>query len=1120
VRLNPTMGLKSVANVALRIEAFDASVILMLLCITLYFIRGFILRFEKKREKNKKIQVKSKASSSSTRDVADKNKDSTSGSFNHDTGNEDTRKNSFQSESSCSETASQDEEDSSVQDQDQLEVDEESELREEVLLGAPKLPYLRIRNKLNNSTPARLCPNAKKVQEVKSDYVTSGSALMCLRLKDLLGKDVESYDYYDRFFKGRKRNLEFQLQVTLKNEPRGIIYLGGEMPRQMQLGLVTKGLCKAILAVTNRLSSHAHASFGKKMNETKLSEKELPHIVFPLFSAATQLMVTRAGDTPPKVGDDIPETPEAKKLRKKQGVNLPGDIKAGDTITFSLNTMYVDLIRWKVINIPGLKDLDLCLFWDTMPLSIVMYDTAEEAPSKERHFNKYKRYYLNFEMENTAFRRPAKGAEPWFRLHEETSSKDNNDVGGVEPDLDSFSSGGSKASLGSMDSLGLEDEDKGQNMKRGNKRNVRVDVHIPAVVEYSVLVENGAKNVKVRRQISLAVFCANKQKRDDKNARCYIHKFTSFTSTDLPECLRDLVHKNEFKSMESYPWKLENLRSKLDFGFANAGDANQIRSSWIKSSLTVTLLKANERKHMGVSVPSKLLTSARIVSECPVLHAEKEIKWCEKWAMILAFTANTHMVPQERCCVALFKCNSSKPSCVISCNDIISVIEIDSQPNSRKNKTFIPFSTDYPALEIETLGRVYTLGFSNKNVRSEFRDKLSGFLEEKLAAKDLEMIVAEPEIDDDLLLFQTDSINAKYVDENDTYFGANKRVIVNARRLHFGCFPTNEYFHKNDKKLLRRSNSFSKLQGRHRRKSLINEWFSVMFANGLSLSVENTDAQNPINQHSSPEPWEQSANLLRAALKLVKAEPPSQRDFITVCELASSLKSINMAKWSNTMTEEHKMCFFLNIYHALRIHATFILGAPSSIFGWDRFGQKISYVIGGMVFSLAEIEHCILRKPLSTVKILFVDINYNSSAFTQLFELKKREPRINLCLNYGNLSSASRVPVFELGTDAETSAKKLDSLLAKASQEFLDEQLIIDIRKKVIRIPKICSWYAKDFFEVGTKETGKRPLAHALYRYMSPTMQQKFMQLCIESDFVVKIRSFHFTQRVGSSIET
>jgi hypothetical protein len=58
----------------------------------------------------------------------------------------------------------------------------------------------------------------------------------------------------------------------------------------------------------------------------------------------------------------------------------------------------MDLVEWKVRGLGAIRDQNLSMFWDRMPLRVAVYDTGETRHSKP-HVNK--QYFLLFELKNT-----------------------------------------------------------------------------------------------------------------------------------------------------------------------------------------------------------------------------------------------------------------------------------------------------------------------------------------------------------------------------------------------------------------------------------------------------------------------------------------------------------------------------------------------------------------------------------------------------------------------------------------------------------------------------------------------------------------------------------------------
>ena len=92
-----------------------------------------------------------------------------------------------------------------------------------------------------------------------------------------------------------------------------------------------------------------HYSFGDGENA------QLPHIVFPLWDTADQLIVTRPGDSPPKLGMRLEEDSAHQKARFAKGSRHAWSLE--NTYSFSFCTTYLDLPNWKLVGVaPGRFD--------------------------------------------------------------------------------------------------------------------------------------------------------------------------------------------------------------------------------------------------------------------------------------------------------------------------------------------------------------------------------------------------------------------------------------------------------------------------------------------------------------------------------------------------------------------------------------------------------------------------------------------------------------------------------------------------------------------------------------------------------------------------------------------
>jgi hypothetical protein len=147
-----------------------------------------------------------------------------------------------------------------------------------------------------------------------------------------------------------------------------------------------------------------------------------------------------------------------------------------------------------------------------------------------------------------------------------------------------------------------------------------------------------------------------------------------------------------------------------------------------------------------------------------------------------------------------------------------------------------------------------------------------------------------------------------------------------------------------------------------------------------------------------------------------------------------------------------------------------------------QFKRCSCYEIGEDVFSLAELESCVIRGKTSRpshIKPPFVDAPKTSRPY-RMYGLSATDSRINFILvsnisfiylfihslqishmdvsslqNNGDVSYPSWVPVYK--------QQIMDEQMDLASSCFLMEQVKINTRKRTVFLPKVCDVYALDF---------------------------------------------------------
>jgi len=937
---------------------------------------------------------------------------------------------------------------------------------------APRFPFLRVGNLVKNSTPDRIYPNTRQPQVFETPFA-SGKALVALRVKG------DEDPFFRPIFEGRNRQFEIQFQITFKEAPRGVIYFGGELPKKMQLGIVTKGLCRAILSILNRLSSTVHAGFGKNLGDPE--KAELPHIVFPLWHAATRLVVTRAGNQPPPLGVEIPETAAEAKARNKIQINRLGSVQKGDTVSFSINSMYMDMVRWKATGLGALGDLDLGMFWDTMPLHLVMYDLPGASLKENKsHMANLRRNYFGFAIHNTFYQREA--GQPMVVYPPCSGSS----KASVEGELDDASGALSPHSVHSHDSsksddISIDDFEEDSDMNEGKSEDSCLSNGMEKALQkahysgdYRVIawLEHIGSKSKTTASFVLA---------KNDGSEVFIQDREKFFSSSLPKSLHAEVHDGTplLKLKKTCEW--EAMRSHLDKCFVLAENAPLPRG-WLNENKR--LLSVHNRQGFRVSIPSSLSDYGHIVHEVPVVRCMWETKWVEEWAVVLESKALQGKNPIVN--IALFRAGSKTPSVIMSSAQMLQLRKPDVQD--------VPLPDCIASLEIECRSRVILLGFESRKSLQRIQDLLQSGIDSNFGPS--------ATLQHSLLTSDLASLSISY---ESNRWGTTRRTILNSRHIVKSNAVQQHSTMQNP-----RGNRIYK---RVRRMS--DKGMHYLFTK-LQFNSQDEASQGMINEEVRSEiackrellenaapglPWIVTSKLLRMGLAL--NDNSSVEDQIKFFDQASELRKLDILGWAQVMTESEKLCFAMNLYHALRIHGRFLIGQPSSILGWATFGSKVSYALGSganaVVLSLSEIEHCVLRKPMTLARSMLATA-HASNPTTKLFELTVPEPRINLCLNYGTRSCSVNIVVFD-------APERVNELLRLGTQDYLLQVFTMDMTRGVIYIPRLCSWYARDFLP-NIKDISNRTLGMALLKYTCPVQYKVLKGFAEHPDVLYQTQKF------------
>ena len=193
-----------------------------------------------------------------------------------------------------------------------------------------------------------------------------------------------------------------------------------------------------------------------------------------------------------------------------------------------------------------------------------------------------------------------------------------------------------------------------------------------------------------------------------------------------------------------------------------------------------------------------------------------------------------------------------------------------------------------------------------------------------------------------------------------------------------------------------------------------------------------------------------------------------------------------------SLSENEKKSFFINIYNALIIHAYVRVGVPSTFFQRMKFFSNNSYVIGGQLYSLNDIEHGILRCNKRSPSSFYPPFVTSEPRYQII--LSNLDPRIHFALVCG----AKGCPPIQT-----YSSNEIDDQLDSAAKSFLETGLLI--KGNTITLSKILQWYQPDF----GKDTND--MFHYLLPYLSKVKQLALASLMESKEYRIVYETYDWS---------
>lgn len=176
----------------------------------------------------------------------------------------------------------------------------------------------------------------------------------------------------------------------------------------------------------------------------------------------------------------------------------------------------------------------------------------------------------------------------------------------------------------------------------------------------------------------------------------------------------------------------------------------------------------------------------------------------------------------------------------------------------------------------------------------------------------------------------------------------------------------------------------------------------------------------------------------------------SSPEFEAYVKHTAELKRVQL----DSTPRPEKLSFFINVYNALVIHANVVNGPPVSLWQRYKFFNVVSYIIGGHMYSLHDIESGILRANRRAVASFFRPFSKTDPRLA--IALPEPEPMIHFALVCG----AKSCPPIKTYTP-----QSIEEELRLAGEAFLegDDGCEVSVARNEVKLSMIFKWYKEDF---------------------------------------------------------
>ena len=807
-------------------------------------------------------------------------------------------------------------------------------------------------------------------------------------------------------------------------------------------------LSSILLKLVSSFNSNVHYSFGDR------DGNERSHIVVPAYTFFENFVVTKPGEPVPVLGEPFQESKQDAAARKATGG--VGEWNTEDTYSMAYYSMYIDLPQWSIVKVPVAPNIDLRTFWGKSLLSIILYENTT-APSDGRHLTKDNSYFFCLQMKFLGKGAAAKKRKSKSPLRSDQSVTDQSAVSDDDavlpwtlhtrqpPDMSLRTIGRSLSEAIEFTPM-LQEQEKTLEEDANNKNDDNDDdddfeYEFFDAEEEEQIHDDGQGNVSgVGTTLSTTTGLLPRS--------CLDQNAVSLANIDAVCPARiDIIVKNRYRQAYAFSFpngptlfRTESKASSVLLPSSSSSDSSNTNryTQWSPrlSSSERTRRQLGEAFVSALSKDrSRVATFKSLCSDCDMFLRRDEPHLSSKRSRQLRVSgfvgralSDRHWV-EEWAKVTDETISFYHPERLQRSHYRVSLQNIDRI--DRLVPSDCPALTGFYFLALQTPGRTLYLMFAIQQARDNWFEHLSQVIGGRTHQSNGTSSGGA-----------TTSKNTDgSIDGNDSVGSENNFIAIDD--------PADEFLHK------------SPMWNCKQRRIL----------NCKSFAFK-TDAT------AMPDPRVTVETALRRALEISDEADESQLS--AFLQSTAALKRVNVS----SLDETERLAFFLNLYHTMILHAFLVLGAPDSSFKWVSYFNVISYQCSDDIFSIAELEHCIIRAAMNYPSQFISKWVLPKSRYS--FALTKPDYRINFALNSGSYSHPPFIPLYTPSRIHEQLDQSVRLVLTHNGDTVSCNKRSVVL----VTLPRVCQWFADDF----GKGSNTDVLKH-IERYL-PTKQRELLASC------------------------